>query len=80
MHDDHAPPRKRPTKRRKRPTKQPTMSVPQAGKYYFNLGRNASYQAAKCGQIPTIKILNRIRAIVAELDRMVGIGQSDDAA
>jgi hypothetical protein len=49
-----------------------TMSVPDAGKRYFDLGRNASYEAARNGQIPVIKIGSRLRAIVAKLDRMVG--------
>ena len=34
------------------PTK--TMSVPEAGKLYFDLGRNASYEAAKRGDLPVI--------------------------
>jgi hypothetical protein len=34
----------------------PTMPVPEAGKKYFGLGRNASYAAAARGEIPTIKI------------------------
>jgi hypothetical protein len=50
----------------------PTMSVPEAGKHYFNLGRNASYDAARRGEIPVIKIGGRLRAIVAKLDEMVG--------
>jgi hypothetical protein len=33
-----------------------TLSVPEAGKLYFGLGRNASYNAANRGDIPTIKI------------------------
>jgi hypothetical protein len=48
-----------------------TMSVPEAGLEYFNLSRNASYEAAKRGEIPTIKIGGRIRAVVAALDRML---------
>jgi hypothetical protein len=50
------------------------MPVPEAGKLYFGLGRNASYVAARRGQIPTISIGARRFAIVAALDRMV----SDD--
>jgi hypothetical protein len=48
-----------------------TMSVPEAGKKYFGLGRNASYAAAARGEIPTIKIGSRIFAVVAGLDRMI---------
>jgi hypothetical protein len=49
----------------------PTMSVPEAGKKYFGLGRNASYAAAARGDIPTIKIGSRIFAVVAGLERMI---------
>jgi hypothetical protein len=57
--------------------KRPTMQVPEAGKQYFGLGRNASYDAARRGQIPTIRIGSRVFAIVAALDRMVGDAGSD---
>jgi hypothetical protein len=59
--------------------KRPTMSVPEAGMRYFGLSRNASYEAARRGQIPTIKIGGRVFAIVAVLDRMVGDARADDA-
>jgi hypothetical protein len=48
-----------------------TMDVPQAGRLYFGLGRNASYDAAKRGQIPIIKIGGRIRAVVPAIERML---------
>jgi hypothetical protein len=65
--------KKRPKKRAtKRPTERPTMPVPQAGKLYFGLGRNASYEAAKRGEIPTLRIGARLFAVVAALDGMVG--------
>jgi hypothetical protein len=40
------------------PKKDPplTLSVPDAGRKYFNIGRNASYRAAEAGQIPVIRI------------------------
>jgi hypothetical protein len=47
------------------------MSVPEAGKKYFGLGRNASYAAAARGEIPTIKIGSRIFAVVAALERRI---------
>jgi hypothetical protein len=68
--------RKRPTKRKQ--IKRPTMSVPDAGRHYFDLGRNASYEAARRGEIPTIRIGGRILAVVAALDRMVGDAESDN--
>jgi hypothetical protein len=48
-----------------------TMSVPEAGRRYFNMGKNASYDAAKRGEIPVIKIGSRLRVPVSALDRMV---------
>lgn len=48
-----------------------TLSVPAAGKKFFNLGRNASYDAARRGQIPTIRIGGRIFVPVAPLERMI---------
>jgi hypothetical protein len=54
--------------------KRPTMPVPEAGRRYFGLGRNASYDAARRGEIPTLCIGSRLFAVVAELDRMVGAG------
>ena len=46
-----------------------TIPVPVAGKRYFNLGRNASYQAARKGELPTIKIGGRLRVPVALIER-----------
>jgi hypothetical protein len=51
------------------PTK--TMDVPEAGKRYFGLGKNASYEAAKRGEIPIIKIGGRLRAVVPAIERML---------
>lgn len=46
-----------------------TMSIPAAGRKYFNYGRNASYEAAKRGDIPTITIGRRKFALVVPLER-----------
>ena len=52
-----------------------TLSVPQAWKLYFDLGRNASYEAARRGDLPVIKIGSRLRVSVARLEQMlVGAG------
>ncbi len=51
------------------PTK--TMDVPAAGKLYFGLGKNASYEAAHRGEIPVIKIGGRYRAVVPAIERML---------
>jgi hypothetical protein len=48
-----------------------TLSVPAAGKRYFGLGKNGSYEAAKRGEIPTIKIGSRLRVPIIALDRML---------
>jgi hypothetical protein len=46
-----------------------TLSVPEAGREYFSLGRNASYEAARRGEIPTIKIGRLLRVPVVALER-----------
>jgi hypothetical protein len=46
-----------------------TLSVPEAGKEYFGLGRNASYEAARRGDIPTIRIGRLLRVPVMALER-----------
>jgi hypothetical protein len=48
-----------------------TLSVPEAGKRYFNLSRNASYAAAKSGQLPTVRIRKLLRVPVRLLERML---------
>jgi hypothetical protein len=50
----------------------PTITVPEAGKRYFGLARNASYEAAKRGTIPTIKVGPRTyRVPVRVIERML---------
>ena len=51
----------------------PTISVPDAGKLFFGLARNAAYDAAKSGDIPTIKIGGRIMVPVAPLAQRLGL-------
>jgi hypothetical protein len=46
-----------------------TLTVPEAGKLYFDLGRNASYEAARRGDIPTIRIGRLLRVPVVALER-----------
>jgi excisionase family DNA binding protein len=48
-----------------------TLSVPQAGRRYFDLSRGASYAAAARGEIPVIRIGRKIRVPVAALERML---------
>ena len=46
-----------------------TLSVPEAGKTYFGLSRNAAYAAAKRGEIPTIRIGKLLRVPVRTLEQ-----------
>jgi hypothetical protein len=48
-----------------------TISVPEAGRRYFNLSRNAAYAAAGRGDIPTIRIGRLLRVPVRALERML---------
>ena len=48
-----------------------TLTVPEAGRVYFDLGRNASYEAARRGEIPTIRIGRLLRVPVLALERML---------
>jgi hypothetical protein len=53
-------------------TEQPkTMSVPEAGRAYFGLGRGASYEAARRGELPVIRIGRLLRVPVVALERML---------
>jgi excisionase family DNA binding protein len=56
----------------------PTMSVPEAGAAYFGIGRNASYEAVRRGEIPVIKIGKLLRVPRAALERIVN-GQASAA-
>ena len=48
-----------------------TMSVPEAGKKYFGLSRNGSYDAADRGDIPTIRVGKLRRVPVRLMERML---------
>ena len=51
-----------------------TIPVPVAGRLFLNgLGRNASYEAAKRGDIPVIEVGGKKLAIVAQLAEKVGL-------
>jgi excisionase family DNA binding protein len=51
------------------PNKRKTITVPEAGREYFGLSRNASYEAARRGEIPTIRIGRLLRVPVVALER-----------
>jgi excisionase family DNA binding protein len=46
-----------------------TMSVPEAGKLYYDLSRNASYEAARRGEIPTVRVGRLLRVPVTAMER-----------
>ena len=48
-----------------------TMSVPEAGKKYFDLSRDGSYRAAERGEIPTIRIGRLLRVPVRAMERLL---------
>jgi hypothetical protein len=48
-----------------------TLTVPEAGRRYYGLGKNASYDAAKRGEIPTIKIGRLLRVPIIALERQL---------
>ena len=52
---------------------EPTVSVPQAGAL-VGLARNASYQAARRGEIPTLRFGNKLRVSTAKLRAMLSDG------
>ena len=48
-----------------------TLSVPEAGKLYLNMGRETAYAAARRGEIPTIRVGHRLRVPVYAMDRLL---------
>ena len=48
-----------------------TISVAEAGKRYFGISRSAAYQAARNGEIPTIRIGKLWRVPVVRLEKML---------
>jgi hypothetical protein len=57
-----------------------TLTIPEAGKTYFGLSRNAAYAAAKRGDIPTIKIGKLLRVPIRALERMLDTTMKTEAA
>ena len=48
-----------------------TLTVPEAGKKYFGLSRNASYDAAARGELPVVRIGRLLRCPVRALEAML---------
>jgi excisionase family DNA binding protein len=57
-----------------------TITVPEAGAEYFGLSRGASYEAAKRGEIPTIKIGKLLRVPVRALEDMLNAARAKSQA
>jgi hypothetical protein len=57
-----------------------TLSVPEAGKRYFQLSRNAAYAAAHRGDIPVIRIGKPLRVPVKALEQMLEQPNPTEAA
>ena len=55
-----------------------TLTVPEAGKV-LGIGRSAAYEAARTGEIPTIRIGKRILVPVVALDRLLAEGSMGTA-
>ena len=55
-----------------------TISVPKAGREYLGIGRDASYEAAKRGDIPVLRIGRLLRVPVTAMERMLDqVGKAD---
>jgi hypothetical protein len=52
-------------------TKPKTLSVPDAGRLYLGLGRGASYEAARRGELPVIRIGRLLRVPVVAIEKML---------
>ena len=56
-----------------------TISVPKAGRDYYGLGRNAAYNAAKRGDIPTIRIGKILRVPIRALEQQLNATMKTEA-
>jgi hypothetical protein len=48
-----------------------TISVPTAGRTYYGIGKNLAYDAARRGEIPTIRVGRLLRVPVAAMERLL---------
>jgi len=55
-----------------------TLTVPEAGRRYFNLSRNASYKAVRRGEIPVIRIGRLLRVPIVALDEKLKAAGKED--
>ncbi|MGF6433582.1 helix-turn-helix domain-containing protein [Bradyrhizobium elkanii] len=57
-----------------------TISVPEAGRLYFGLSRNAAYAAAERGEIPTVKIGRLLKVPIRAMEQMLEQPRKTEAA
>ena len=48
-----------------------TMGIVEAGRRYFDLGRDASYRAAKAGDIPCVRVGGRLFASIPAIEQLL---------
>jgi hypothetical protein len=48
-----------------------TISVPEAGRRYFDLSRGGAYAAARAGTIPTIRVGRLLKVPVAAMEKLL---------
>jgi hypothetical protein len=61
-------------------TQPQTLTIPEAGEMYFGLSRNASYAAAKRGDIPTIRIGKLLRVPIRALEQRLDMTMRPETA
>jgi Helix-turn-helix domain len=66
--------------KRQRPEPPLTMSVPAAGRKYLGLSRHGSYDAARRGDIPVVKVGKLLRVPVRAMERMLDEAGKREAA
>jgi len=54
------------------------MTVPEAGRIYYGLGRSASYDAARRGELPTIRVGRKLVVPVVRMEKIL-IGEAGDS-
>lgn len=57
----------------------PTADVPTVGKICFGMGRDASYEAARRGDIPTIRMGKLLKVPTAALRRLLQLDPQEAA-
>ena len=56
-----------------------TLSVPEAGAIYYGLGKTGSYEAARRGDLPIIKVGRLLRVSVPAMERRLEIAGDKNA-